>query len=130
MIKLFTEENKLNDLLNKVESYRISYINKQLIINDFRNKRLYVFEENDEIKAICSIEYSEEYDTNYIKRLLVFEAGKGYSKKMLKYMTENVEKPLAITPFEDNKSVISTITKLGFKYKYTFLEDYMYFELN
>lgn len=79
-----------------------------------------------ECKGIASVVYDSEFKYFYIKRLLIFERNKGYSKAILTYLTYKYKK-CAITPYESNTAIIKVIEELGYKYRYTFLESYLFY---
>lgn len=122
-IKKVKETNEFLYLLNKLSEYNISYITNEYLKDDFINNRLYTI---GNLKGIATVVYDSDFGFYYIKRLLIFERGKGYSKSFLKQLTDKYKK-CAITPFKDNTAVINTILNLGYKYQYTFLNDYLFY---
>lgn len=125
MIKKVTCEKQLHKiiyLLQRIEP--IEYITVEHIKLDFENENLYgIIGEGNDVLAIASLVWENDFDMFYIKRLKVFKEGFGYGNSMVNYLS-SIHIPVAITPFESNTAVIKIIDKLGFDYKYTFLDYY------
>lgn len=129
MITKVTSEIDFYSILPNVIEAEIDFLTEKHLTTDFNANNLYMNKKDNQIVGICSLEYSEEFSVTYIKRLLIFKQGKGYAKEFLSYFCSLGIRPLAITPFTENKATISIIKSLGFEYKYTFLKDYLYYEI-
>lgn len=105
-----------------------SYINKDLLRKDIENSSCYIKIENNKIVAMISLVYDNNYQSYYLKRLIIPNKknhGKSIAKEMISYFQTNFDFPINITPWEDNAPMIGIVEKLGFQFQYKFLENYM-----
>lgn len=117
-------------IVGKLHNFeKIDYLTEKNVETDIRHKNCYALEDKGEIVAIGSIVYDNEFKMYYIKRLMILDEnskGKGYGKYIMKYLS-NKKPVIATTPFKDNYIMKKLIESIGFKYKYTFLENYQLF---
>lgn len=104
-----------------------SYINKDYLKQDLKNGSCYVVEDNGKIVAIGSLVYDSTYKMYYIKRVSVpnkRKRSKGYAKELIQTLKDAAE-VVAVTPWKDNIAMQKILEQVGFKYNYTFQENYM-----
>lgn len=106
-----------------------SYITKELLKLDILQSECYVLEENKKLIGIGSIVFDYERDCYYIKRVMIFNKsyqGKGYGKQILKELSQ-LENKIAVTPFKKNAKMRNIIKSLGFKFQYSFNENFLFY---
>ena len=129
MIRQATESDYIR-LLRSIQcvNKEVPYITKQYLKNDIANGNCYVKVEKEKFVAICSLVYDSKREMYYGKRLTIpnkKNRGKGYAREMLEFLQNIVPDNLAITPWNDNFVIINLLIKLGFKFEYQFLDNYM-----
>lgn len=99
----------------------IPYITVEQLFIDISNKECFVIEQNNSIKAICSLVQCKQHHNYAIKRLCVFEEGYGYGKNMVGFLIkQKVNSPIVCTPWEDNIAMRKILEHYNFKLKYIF----------
>lgn len=110
-IKLYTMVNRAN----------IPYISVNDVYKDIDNKECYIIEDNGAIKAICSLVSCPAYHNYAIKRLCVFEEGRGYGSQLVNYLAnKRANLPIVCTPWEDNTVMRKILERNHFKLRYIF----------
>ena len=118
---------KLVALLNH---QRKPYMTIDQLKTDLIDGRIFMWEEEGQILGFITLTYALEYEMFYLKRLLVSKRHRreGVAEKLVEAMIEYAESqysPLACTPFRDNQPMIGLLEKLGFKFRYDFLDNYL-----
>ena len=129
MIRLATNEDYRRIAIALSHKEPLNYITKKHVREDIAQGACYVLEEDRKIVAICSLVYDDTFKYHYLKRLLILNKrnqSKGYATAILTKLAQKKEK-IAITPFQTNKSMIRLVKKLGFTYRYNFLDEYCFY---
>lgn len=129
MIRLANNRDyiKMYSILNELN---ISYIPAEKVFNDIANKECYVIEEEGRIKAICSLVKCPSYHNYAIKRMCVFEEGKGYANQLINFLIKKrANLPIVCTPWEDNSIMRHILERNHFRLKYIFNYKWCLYEL-
>ena len=87
--------------------------------------------ENNKILGQCALVYEPNYSYYAIKRLVVYNkknCGRGIAERFIKYLSNNTSSEIGCTPWSDNLAMKKLLLRNGFKYQYTFLENYEFFK--
>lgn len=109
---------------------RIDYITPAQAREDIQKRRLYVVEDNGVVIAQCALVYEPDYSYHAIKRLVIYNrknCGRGIAQQFISYFCAMNLPALGCTPWSDNQIMKKLLTKNGFEYQYTFLENYEFF---
>lgn len=109
----------------------IEYITPEYAKADILNNRLFVMIEDGKIIAQCALVYEKDYSYYAIKRLVVYNkknCGKGIAQSFISFFCAMNLPSLGCTPWADNSVMKKLLTKNGFQYQYTFLENYEFFQ--
>lgn len=125
IIRKVTNVEDLKQIVAKIsEDEILEYLTPKHIQKDFEDGYLYMYlDKNGEIVGISSVVWDKDFEMYYIKRVKVFKQGEGFAKALIKSLS-NMYNKLAITPFKCNTPMLKIVSSLGFKYHYTFLENY------
>ena len=108
----------------------IPYITPKQADRDIENGNLYIIKKNGKPIAQCALVYEENYKYHAIKRLVIYNkknCGQGIANLFVEYFVKQNYPVLGCTPWRDNSCMINILLNHGFKYQYTFLENYCYF---
>ena len=96
---------------------------------DILNNRLFVAIINGKIVGSCAIVEETAYNYTAIKRVCVYNkknCGKGIASALVAYICGLDLGNLGATPW-NNPGMIRVFEKYGFRYQYTFLENYNFY---
>ena len=130
IIRFATENDKLS-AIRSLQKNQTSYNTTAQIKEDISLKRLIVVEDNGKLLASCAIVEEKDYNYIAIKRLSVFSKksrGKGIADAIIKYVISLNLGTLGATPWKDNEITKHLFEKNGFKFQYSFLENYCYYK--
>ncbi len=127
-ILIIIEEAKRFLKENNVDQWQDGYPNKDTLLEDIKNKNLYVVEDGGMIVAVFAlVEYDSNYDLIYdgnwnkdsayiaLHRIAVSSKGKGISKIIFDYVKQRYDY-IRIDTHKDNKIMQKCLAKNGFKY--------------
>lgn len=125
------QKSEAKSISCSIRNKKIDYNTARHVYEDLKNKRLYVLVDNNEkIIASCALVEENNYNYTAIKRLVIFKKenyGKGIASQFVKYFVENISVPLGCTPWADNNAMKKILEKFGFKFQYTFLNNYCFY---
>lgn len=116
-------------VVRSLQNKKIDYNTTKQAKEDIANNRMIVVVDNNKIVASCALVEEPTYNYTAIKRLCVFNnknRRKGYGSALMNYVCSLGIKNLGATPW-NNTGAIRLFEKFGFKYQYTFLENYNFY---
>lgn len=130
IIRFATENDKLS-AIRSLQKNQTSYNTVAQLKEDIALNRLIVVENNGKLLAKCAIVEEPLYNYIAIKRLCVFSKkskGKGIASALINHITSLNLGVLGATPWEDNEATKHILEKNGFKFQYTFLNNYCFYK--
>lgn len=110
---------------------QIDYITPAHARTDIANSQLFVVVENGVLLAQCALVYEPAHQYHAIKRLTIYNkrnCGRGIAQMFITHFCEMGLPALGCTPWADNVTMKHLLSKNGFKYQYTFLNNYELFK--
>ena len=130
IIRFATEKDKLS-AIRSLQKNQTNYNTVAQLKEDISLNRLIVVENNGKLLAKCALVEETSYNYMAIKRLCVFSKkskGKGIASALVKYVISLNLGVLGATPWEDNEPMKHILEKNGFKFQYTFLDNYCFYK--
>lgn len=111
---------------------QINYITPKHAKEDIQKERLYVMVDGNKILAQCAIVLEPDHHYYAIKRLTVYNkknCGQGIAQAFITFFRNtSFSLPLGCTPWSDNTKMKNLLSKNGFQYQYTFLDNYEFWK--
>ena len=131
MIIRFANENDKLSAIRSLQKNQTSYNTVAQLKEDILLNRLIIVENNGKLLAKCAIVEEPLYNYIAIKRLCVFSKkskGKGIANAIIKYIISLNLGVLGVTPWADNEITKHILEKNGFRFQYTFLDNYCFYK--
>lgn len=122
-------KNDISKVSLILKSYDISYITIEHFREDVKFNRQFIMTENENIIAILSLVYDNQYNYYAMKRLLVTNEykGKGYARIMLNYVSQKAQGKVGCTPWTNNAAMRHLLETLNFHLEYIFDNKWCYY---
>jgi len=117
-------------IARSLNNKQIAYITAEQALADILAERLYIIEESGKIIAQCALVYEANYQYHAIKRLTVYNkknCGRGIAQQFISFFVSMNLPAIGCTPWSDNAIMKKLLSRNGFEYQYTFLENYEFF---
>lgn len=131
-IRFATLEDTLS-IVRSLQNKHIDYNTPAMVKEDIKNHRLVIAIDNNKIVGQIALVYEQNYSYTSLKRLCVYNnknKGKGIASALVQFACETVRTPLGASPWTENTACINLFKKFGFKYQYTYLENYNFYLKN
>ena len=131
-IRFATLEDTLS-IVRSLQNKHINYNTPAMVKEDIKNHRLVIAIDNNKIVGQIALVYEPNYAYTSLKRLCVYNnknRGKGIASALVQFVCETVNTPLGASPWTENTACINLFKKFGFKYQYTYLENYNFYLKN
>ena len=116
-------------ITHALASKQIDYIKPSQARADIVSGRLYVLEHEGQLLAQCALVPEEQYNYTALKRMVAYKRSckvKGIADKFINHFV-TMGHTLGATPWSENNKMKHILTKHGFEYQYTFMNNYEFF---
>lgn len=117
-------------ITTSIRNKKINYNTPEMVKEDIKKARLIVAVEDGKILGQLAMVEELEWGYVAIKRLCVYNKnnkGKGIASALIRFACEQTDKPLGASPWTENTACRKLFEKHGFKYQYTYLENYNFY---
>lgn len=131
MIVRFASNEDTLSVIRSIQNKRMNYNTTAQAKQDISLGRLVVVEENGKLLGSCAIVKETNRGYTAIKRVCVYSKksrGKGVAQALIAFVCSLGLGTLGATPWNDNPAMCHIFKKFGFKYQYTFLENYDFYK--
>lgn len=128
------KRSELPYIKERLEALDIPFATPSHAENDFRspNIQMFVLRENKQPVAICSVVYDLDFQYHALKRMIVLDKdnrGRGYAKVLTARIIARTPGACGCTPWADNVHCQRMLASLGFKYQYTFNNNWTFWKV-
>lgn len=127
----FANEKDTIRIIRAIQNKKMDYNNSNHVKADIALGRLVVAEENGKLLGSCAIVEETNWNYTAIKRVCVYSnksKGKGVASSLINFVVTLGIENLGATPWNDNPVMCHVFEKFGFKYQYTFAENYQFYK--
>lgn len=128
MIIRYANIHDFTFIAQNVRERHMSYNTVEDVQHDINAGRLIVAVENGKIIGSVAIVYKAHRGYTAIMRMCVYAEGKGVASALIDYILSLGLGNLGATPWDDNPVMCHIFEKRGFVYRYTFQQNYKFYE--
>lgn len=118
-------------IIRAIQNKKMDYNTTNDVKEDISNNRLLIATENGKVLASMAIVYKPHRGYHALMRMCVYSKkskGKGIAGKLVDYALSLNLGVYGGTPWADNPAMCHILEKRGFKYQYTFKENYKFYK--
>ena len=130
IIRQATEKDTIH-IIRAIQNKHMNYNTPTHVREDIKNGYLFVAEENNKLLGSLAVFYKNHRGYYAITRVCVYSKksyGKGVASSLIRYVLSLNLGAYGATPWNDNPVMCHIFKKYGFKYQYTFKENYCFYK--
>lgn len=124
----FADIHDFSFIAQNVSARGMDYNTVEDVRKDIAAGRLIVAMDNGKILGSVAIVYKAHRGYTAVMRVCTYAEGQGIASALIEYICSLGLGKLGATPWNDNPAMVHIFEKYGFVYKYTFKENYMFYE--